>query len=217
MIDALQHFLPLARQSKVGYELGLIDEGVIRPFAVFTLHRSHNVESPQILNKLLQVINEIADMLPVIFPVHPRTENKLRDFGKQYHPQLRLLRPMLYLDFLWLLSSAAVVLTDSGGIQEETTALRVPCLTLRKATERPVTVREGTNQIVGQSPRTILAAVRDVLSGRFKSGRVPALWDGRAAQRIVKVLLNEESKVVTLREPPTKQASAISEYIHIAT
>ena len=104
---------------------------------------------------------------------------------------------MGYLDFLCLLSYATVVLTDSGGIQEETTALGVPCLTLRDATERPVTITEGINQIVGQAPETILAAVRDVLTGRRNFGRVPALWDGDAAKRIVEVLLNEPSRVTS--------------------
>jgi len=196
MIDALKYFLPLARESKIGYDLGLIDEKGVRPFAVLTLHRPSNVDSPETLRKLLQAINAVADLLPVVFPVHPRTENKLRELGNQHHPQLRLLAPLGYLDFLCLLSHAKLALTDSGGIQEETTALRVPCLTLRENTERPVTVKEGTNQIAGQTPETILAAARDVLAGRRNSGGTPALWDGHAAKRIVEVLLNEESKLI---------------------
>lgn len=197
MIDALRHFLPLARESRIGYELGLIEEKGARPFAVLTLHRPSNVDSPVVLRKLMQTINAVANLLPVLFPVHPRTENKLRELGGQYHPQFRFFAPMGYLDFLCLLSLATVVLTDSGGIQEETTALGVPCLTLREATERPVTVREGTNQIVGQDPETILAAVRGALTRRHYFGRVPALWNGHAAKRIVDVLLNGESKVTT--------------------
>lgn len=197
MIDALRHFLPMARESRIGYELGLVDENGVRPFAILTLHRPSNVDSPVILRKLLHTIDAVADLLPVVFPVHPRTENKLRQLRSQYHPQLHFLAPLGYLDFLCLLSYATVVLTDSGGVQEETTALRVPCLTLREATERPVTVREGTNQIVGHSPETILAAVRDVLTGRNNFGKEPALWDGHAAERIIEVLLNEESNINT--------------------
>jgi UDP-N-acetylglucosamine 2-epimerase (non-hydrolysing) len=184
----------LARESKIGYELGLIDEKGVRPFAVLTLHRPSNVDSPQILGKLLQAINAVADLLPVVFPVHPRTQNKLRELGTQHHPQLRILAPLGYLDFLCLLSHAKFALTDSGGIQEETTALRVPCLTLRENTERPVTVTEGTNQIAGQAPETIVAAARDVLAGRRNSGGTPALWDGHAAKRIVEVLLKTTSQ-----------------------
>ena len=217
MIDALRHFLPLARESTIGYELGLVDEKGGRPFAVLTLHRPSNVDSPMILRTLLQTINSVADLLPVVFPVHPRTETKLRELGNPSHPRLRFLAPLGYLDFLCLLSYATVVLTDSGGIQEETTALRVPCLTLREATERPVTVREGTNQIVGHAPETILAAVRDVLAGRHNFGRVPTLWDGRAAKRILEVLLNEESQVTTCPEPSAKKVDSVSVSIPAAS
>jgi UDP-N-acetylglucosamine 2-epimerase (non-hydrolysing) len=197
MIDTLRHFLPLARKSRIGYELGLVDETGARPFAVLTLHRPSNVDSPVVLRNILQTINAVASLLPVVFPIHPRTESKLHGLGVQYHPHFRFFAPMGYLDFLCLLSYATVVLTDSGGIQEETTALRVPCLTLRKATERPVTVREGTNQIVGQAPGTILAAVGDVLAGRHNLGRLPALWDGHASKRIVDVLLSKKSTSTT--------------------
>jgi UDP-N-acetylglucosamine 2-epimerase (non-hydrolysing) len=129
--------------------------------------------------------------MPVIFPVHPRTQQHLTQGGIQHHPQLRLIPPVGYLDFLCLLSKAKLVLTDSGGIQEETTALGVPCLTLRENTERPITISQGTNLLVGTDPGKIVAAARDTLAGRGKSGRIPPLWDGRAAERIVDVLLKE--------------------------
>ncbi len=189
MIDALRQFLPIAQQSQIGGELGLMDGGGFRPFAVLTLHRPSNVDSVETLGKLLRGIEAIADQLPVIFPVHPRTRQKLSGRQNKNHPQLRLIPPVGYLDFLCLLSHARLVLTDSGGIQEETTALGVPCLTLRENTERPVTVSEGTNQIVGQDPARIIAAAREALAGKPKVGRVPRLWDGHAAKRIVEVLL----------------------------
>lgn len=192
MIDALRQFLPIAQQSKIGQDLGLVDSGGFRPFAVLTLHRPSNVDRPATLQKLLGAVEQVADQLPVIFPVHPRTHQRLKDMGLRERPQLRLIAPVGYLDFLCLLSRARFVLTDSGGIQEETTALAVPCLTLRENTERPVTVSEGTNQIVGQDPARIVDAAREILAGKTKAGRIPKLWDGRAAERIVEVLALRE-------------------------
>ena len=191
MIDALKHFLPLAQQSRIGEELGLTQGNQFVPFAVLTLHRPSNVDSTETLRRLLGAIEEVADHLPVVFPVHPRTQQKLNAVRNKQHPQLRMVPPIGYLDFLCLLSQARLVLTDSGGIQEETTALGVPCLTLRENTERPVTVTEGTNQIVGQDPARIVAAARELLAGQPEAGRVPQLWDGHAAERIVAILLRE--------------------------
>src|SRR5216684_6890413 len=191
MIDALRQFLPIAQQSKIGEELGLLDGQTFAPFAVLTLHRPSNVDSPETLEKLLGAIDAVAEELPVIFPVHPRTQQRLNDSGAKHHPRLRLIPPVGYLDFLCLLSRARLVLTDSGGIQEETTALGVPCLTLRENTERPVTLTEGTNQIVGQDPVRIVTAAREVLTGKPQAGRVPRFWDGHAADRIIAVLLRE--------------------------
>jgi UDP-N-acetylglucosamine 2-epimerase (non-hydrolysing) len=191
MIDALRQFLPIAQQSKIGRELSLEDGNGFLPFAILTLHRPSNVDSPETLQRLLGAIEQVAYELPVIFPVHPRTQQKLKDIGLREHPHLRLIAPVGYLDFLCLLSRARLVLTDSGGIQEETTALGVPCLTLRENTERPITVTEGTNQIVGQDPAKILEAARGILSGKTKTGRVPKFWDGHAARRIVEILLRD--------------------------
>jgi UDP-N-acetylglucosamine 2-epimerase (non-hydrolysing) len=143
------------------------------------------------LENLLDAIGAVAAELPVIFPVHPRTQEKLKSAGSKPRPGLRMIPPTGYLDFLCLLSHARLVLTDSGGIQEETTALGVPCLTLRENTERPVTVSHGTNEVVGTDPARIIAAARAILAGRAKTGRIPPLWDGRAAERIVEVLLRE--------------------------
>ena len=191
MIDALRHFMPIAQQSQIMNELNLVNGTGPAPFAVLTLHRPSNVDSAPTLAKLLGALEQVANELPIIFPVHPRTHERLREVQRRDHPGLRIIPPVGYLDFLCLLNQARVVLTDSGGIQEETTALGVPCLTLRENTERPITVTQGTNQIVGQDPRKILAATRDILGGKIQKGRIPDLWDGHAAERIVKILLSE--------------------------
>jgi UDP-N-acetylglucosamine 2-epimerase (non-hydrolysing) len=189
MIDSLRHFLPVAQQSGIGHELGLKNGSGWRRFGVLTLHRPSNVDSTEKLSQLLGAIGSVAAEMPVIFPAHPRTQQRLTQGGIKPHSQLRLISPVGYLDFLCLLSKATLVLTDSGGIQEETTALGVPCLTLRENTERPVTISEGTNLLVGTNPVRIVAAARDALAGKGKAGRVPPLWDGHAAKRIVETIL----------------------------
>jgi UDP-N-acetylglucosamine 2-epimerase (non-hydrolysing) len=189
MIDSLRHFLPAAQSSRIGEDLSLKNGSDWRRFAVLTLHRPSNVDSTAKLKELLRAVDAIAAQVPVVFPVHPRTQQRLAEAGIKHHPELRLISPIGYLDFLCLLSKATLVLTDSGGIQEETTALGVPCLTLRTNTERPITISEGTNLLVGTDPASIVAAARDVLAGKGKAGRVPPLWDGHAAERIVDILL----------------------------
>src|SRR6266853_1880244 len=189
MIDSLRYFLPIARESRIGLELGLVGGQDWRPFGVLTLHRPSNVDSVETLSALLGAIDAIAADVPIVFPVHPRTQQRLVQAGIVHHPQLRLIPPIGYLDFLCLLSKATLVLTDSGGIQEETTALGVPCLTLRENTERPITISEGTNLLVGTDPAKIVAAARETLAGKGKTGRIPPLWDGQAAKRIVEILL----------------------------
>jgi UDP-N-acetylglucosamine 2-epimerase (non-hydrolysing) len=189
MIDSLRHFLPVAQKSHIGRDLGLMRGESWQRFAVLTLHRPSNVDSIGKLAEVLGAIAAVAAEVPVIFPIHPRTQQRLTQAGIIPHPQLFLVQPLGYLDFLCLLSHANLVLTDSGGIQEETTALGVPCLTLRENTERPVTISEGTNILVGTDPDKIVAAAHDILAGNSKVGRIPALWDGKAAERIVEVLL----------------------------
>jgi UDP-N-acetylglucosamine 2-epimerase (non-hydrolysing) len=186
MIDSLRHFLPIAQKSPIGDDLGLKNGADWHRFGVLTLHRPSNVDSTEKLAELLGAIDSIAAQIPVIFPVHPRTQA-----GIKTHPQLRLIAPVGYLDFLCLLSKATLVLTDSGGIQEETTALGVPCLTLRENTERPITISEGTNLLIGTDPSKIRAAAQQILSGKGKPGRIPPFWDGHAAERIVEVLLRK--------------------------
>jgi UDP-N-acetylglucosamine 2-epimerase (non-hydrolysing) len=201
MIDSLRRFLPVARGSGVLEKLKLVAGRATdkpRPFALLTLHRPSNVDRKEKLHGLLEVVTGIASELPVLFPVHPRTMANIESFGLQslvrttWSPGdcgVWMMPPLGYLEFLHLMSEATMVLTDSGGIQEETTALGVPCLTLRENTERPITVDEGTNTLVGSDPARILGAAREILAGRGKRGRVPALWDGKAAERIVKTLL----------------------------
>jgi UDP-N-acetylglucosamine 2-epimerase (non-hydrolysing) len=189
MIDSLRHFLPVAQQSKIGDDLGLKNGTGWRRFGVLTLHRPSNVDSTEKLRQLLGAIDAVAAEMPVIFPVHPRTQQRLTEGGIRHHPHLRLVPPVGYLDFLCLMSKSTLVLTDSGGIQEETTALGVPCLTLRENTERPITISEGTNLLVGTDPAKIVAAARGILAGKGKLGRIPPLWDGHAAKRIVEILL----------------------------
>jgi UDP-N-acetylglucosamine 2-epimerase (non-hydrolysing) len=191
MIDSLRHFLPTAQKSPIGEDLGLKNGAEWQRFAVLTLHRPSNVDATEKLAELLRAVDAIAAQVPVIFPVHPRTQQRLAQAGSTTHPRLKLIPPVGYLDFLCLLNKATLVLTDSGGIQEETTALGVPCLTLRENTERPITISQGTNQLVGTDPRKILAAAEAVLAGKAKPGRIPPLWDGHAAERIVEVLLRK--------------------------
>jgi len=191
MIDSLRHFLPIAQKSSIGDDLGLKNGAEWHPFGVLTLHRPSNVDSTEKLAELLGAIDAIAAQVPVIFPVHPRTQQRLSQAGIKTHSQLKLIPPVGYLDFLCLLSKAALVLTDSGGIQEETTALGVPCLTLRENTERPITIAEGTNQLIGTDPAKIISAAQAVLAGKGKPGRIPPFWDGHAAERIVEVLLRK--------------------------
>jgi len=188
MIDTLLRHRRRAQRSKIAEELG-VGEG---PYAVLTLHRPSNVDDPAVLSGLLDAVEVVQSDMPVIFPAHPRTREKLDCFG--FAPRaaglrnFRIVDPIGYLDFLKLLASARVVLTDSGGIQEETTILEVPCLTLRENTERPVTVAMGTNQLAGRDPDRIVAAYRRVMDGEVARRQVPPLWDGRAAERIVEIL-----------------------------
>jgi UDP-N-acetylglucosamine 2-epimerase (non-hydrolysing) len=188
MIDTLLRHRERAEASTILEDLSLEAGG----YSVLTLHRPSNVDDPAVLGGLLDALEEVQRDAPLVFPAHPRTRENLGRFGLGARvaglENLRMLDPVGYLDFLKLMASARAVLTDSGGIQEETTILQVPCLTLRENTERPITVEMGTNQIVGQDPARILAAWRRIAEGEAGPGRVPTLWDGRAAQRIVEVL-----------------------------
>jgi UDP-N-acetylglucosamine 2-epimerase (non-hydrolysing) len=160
-------------------------------YGVVTLHRPSNVDTREGLLKVSAALTEIARELPLVFPVHPRTRASLEKFGIDLGPRVTLLGPQPYMAFLHLWKDAAVVLTDSGGLQEETTALGVPCVTVRENTERPITVEEGTNVLAGTEPSGVIAAAHRALAGGSKGGRRPRLWDGRAAERIVDILAKE--------------------------
>lgn len=196
MIDTLLKHRAAALRLPTLDKLGLKSpEGRAKNYAVLTLHRPSNVDDGTVLGQIGQALLDISKHLPIVFPVHPRTRTRIADFGLSnvFAEQrgIRMLDPLGYLDFLNLMANARVVLTDSGGIQEETTILGVPCLTLRANTERPSTVEQGTNQLVGNRPEMILAGFARIMDG--SAGRLratPELWDGNAAIRIAKVLLN---------------------------
>ena len=160
-------------------------------YGLVTLHRPSNVDDPVVLERLLKVLEQVSKELPLVFPVHPRTKNKLAEAGLEQllaNVNFYCLPPLGYLEMLGVMKDAKLVLTDSGGIQEETTALGVPCITLRENTERPITVEEGTNTIVGSDSEKILACVSNTLATGGKSGMVPELWDGKAAERIAETI-----------------------------
>ncbi|MBI5837955.1 MAG: UDP-N-acetylglucosamine 2-epimerase (non-hydrolyzing) [Candidatus Eisenbacteria bacterium] len=185
MIDTLKEHLAPADQSTVLPRLGLKKRG----YAVLTLHRPSNVDDEGVLVPLLELLSALSKDMPILFPTHPRTLARLKDrWAPPEGSGLRFLDPLGYLDFLKLVKDARVALTDSGGIQEETTVLGVPCVTLRENTERPVTVTEGTNVLVGTDPAKLREEWKKVLTGRTKPGRIPKLWDGRASDRIAELL-----------------------------
>src|ERR1043166_4011780 len=189
MIDSLLQNLERARTSHIRSELGVIDSD----YAVLTLHRPSNVDQRETFARILAALETITETLPVIFPVHPRTRKTIASLGLSDHvaamKNLRLVEPLGYLDFLSLYSSARLVLTDSGGIQEETTVLNIPCLTLRENTERPITVELGTNVVVGTDTTRIITAAAAALNGSAKKTphELP-LWDGHASERILDAL-----------------------------
>jgi UDP-N-acetylglucosamine 2-epimerase (non-hydrolysing) len=182
MIDTLIRCLPLARQPKI--------PGVADTYALITLHRPANVDQPSVLHDLLRALLQLSRHLPVVFPVHPRTRQSIEALSlpTPLPPSFHLLDPLGYLEFLALQQHAMVVITDSGGIQEETTYLGVPCLTLRENTERPITVNLGSNILIGRDMERMQAEVRRILAGQAKSCAVPPLWDGKAAERIATVI-----------------------------
>ncbi len=190
MIDSLLHnrelaAMPAATVAAGGRDPALIDGA--SGYGVITLHRPSNVDHPETLASLLGVLGEIAQRLPLVFALHPRTRANIERFGLSRlldNPRLILLPPQGYLEMLGLLAGARIVLTDSGGLQEETTALGVPCLTIRENTERPITVEQGTNTMVGRDTVAIRQQAETILAGRGKQGRLPELWDGHAAERI---------------------------------
>lgn len=182
MVDTLLSCLERARNRRVVHDLGLSE----RDYGLVTLHRPENVDDPAVLATLLDTLGQIAKELPLVLPAHPRLLQRLR--GAELNSGIRVIDPLGYLDCIALESRARLVATDSGGIQEETTVLGVPCLTLRETTERPITVSEGTNVVVGRDPGRILKEARRAMNGEVRPRR-PELWDGRAGERIADVLI----------------------------
>lgn len=181
MIDTLMRLRPMAEEAwrELGERLGLARGG----YGLVTLHRASNVDDQENLRSFLEVIGRIGSRIPIVFPVHPRTRQRLDDLRFD-RGGMKLIEPLGYLEFLALQGGARFVITDSGGIQEETTCLGVPCVTLRKNTERPITITQGTNILAGDDPSRVPAIVDDILAGRSKKGTIPPLWDGKAAERI---------------------------------
>jgi UDP-N-acetylglucosamine 2-epimerase (non-hydrolysing) len=179
MIDSLVRLLPVA--AKVARN------GFPERYALVTLHRPSNVDDSKTLKDILQSLVDMSESMDVVFPVHPRTRQRIAEFGLNAE-KVNLSEPLPYIEFLALQSRAAVVITDSGGMQEETTYLGVPCLTVRNNTERPVTVSMGTNVIVGRDREKLGAELAKVVSGNGKTGSIPPLWDGHAGERIAAIL-----------------------------
>ena len=188
MIDSLVMYRDKAKRSRVLNSLVLDPQS----FALVTLHRPSNVDRAENLSRILESFREIADMMEIVFPIHPRTRKALQSFGLQKKAesikQLKLIDPVGYIDFLALMENAKLVITDSGGIQEETTYLGIPCLTMRKNTERPSTVEVGTNQLCGEDFDRLMEKVNEILAGKQKRGTIPELWDGKTAERIAEIL-----------------------------
>jgi UDP-N-acetylglucosamine 2-epimerase (non-hydrolysing) len=201
MIDTLVRCMPLADATGM---LGRLKIAPGDPFVLVTLHRPANVDTPALLDETMSVLAELSATIPVVFPMHPRTRARVGDRTRPFDsiqsagglnlaqggpPTLHLIDPVGYLEFLGLQKHARLVITDSGGVQEETTYLGVPCLTVRQNTERPVTITEGTNQLVGTDPKNLLQAALEQLSKPIAPARIPDLWDGHAAERIAEVFV----------------------------
>ena len=188
MIDTLLSEVARAKQQETLIQYGLKPKN----YGVVTLHRPGNVDQPETLKPILEVLSRVSEHLPIIFPVHPRTRARIEQFGFQEilnrSTGCQLVDPLGYLDCLCLTSQAKVLVTDSGGLQEESTALGVPCLTIRPSTERPITCSLGTGTLIGNSAKLLDLKLREVLSNSYKVGKCPELWDGRASVRIAKLL-----------------------------
>lgn len=204
IIDTLMSFIKKAKKSSLLEKFYLKNNGRIAKYAVLTLHRPSNVDNPGTLKNIFIGLNRLSKKIPVIFPAHPRAMKNIKSYMldsmlipleqisqhelEKYEQKIFVTEPLGYLDFLCLMSNATLVLTDSGGIQEETTILGIPCLTLRNSTERPITVSEGTNIVVGNDPDKILNTAIQVLEDGITSKKNPKFWDGKAAERIVQIL-----------------------------
>jgi len=188
MIDSLINLLPKADESGILSSLGLTKENYIAA----TIHRPHNVDFKEKLSEIIGMLNRLAEKRKIVFPVHPRTKKSMDNFGlmKNIHNNVILTDPLGYIDFISLIKNSELIITDSGGIQEESTFLGKQCITCRPTTERPVTVETGTNHLVGDDFRTAEITANEILSGKIKHGVIPPLWDGKASERIVEIIIN---------------------------
>lgn len=189
MVDSLLYNKAAAEGSQILSRLSLTEKG----YALLTLHRPSNVDEKESLFKIVKALGEISKRIPIVFPAHPRTQKSIKDFNLLNllpiaNQQFILTEPLGYLDFLKLEMNSKFVMTDSGGIQEETTALNIPCLTLRSTTERPITITQGTNTLVWNNTERITEEAFKILDGKGKQGTCPELWDGQAAERIIEIL-----------------------------
>lgn len=228
MIDTLLRYRAKAAESTILNDLQLFEDGGVRPYAILTLHRPANVDDVGTFSRMLESFLEVSRHMPIIFPVHPRTlkqiqEADLGDFFVDHfldgpepwdsRVRIRLVPPLGYLDFLRLMSQAKVVLTDSGGVQEETTILGVPCMTLRENTERPITLDHGTNVLVGADPQKIVSEFSHILKGQSRGVSPPPYWDGQAAKRIVRILVQDHLAMRVL-SPRTWSEAETPENLH---
>jgi len=214
MVDSLLYNLEKAKNSDILKLMGLKGSDTIdgcKPYALLTLHRPANVDKPETFGRILEGLKMVSAHIPILFPIHPRTKKQIAAFGLEktfifhsFHDissdtykadnygngKIHCFEPLGYIDFLNLMAHAKIVFTDSGGIQEETTVLNIPCVTIRDTTERPITLTEGTNVLVGDDPEKIYLEAKQVLDGHARQGRCPAFWDGKTAERIVNILVD---------------------------
>ena len=195
MIDTLLKHKEKALKLPTLETYGLLDSGgVAKPYTVVTIHRPGNVEIPEILSGIGEALAELGSKMPVLFPVHPRTRERFKKFKLERlftdENGIQLLEPLGYLDFLNLMANSSLILTDSGGIQEESTILSIPCLTVRPNTERPITIEQGTNRLVDSDRNQIIQAINNILENPKRTSKTPDLWDGKASQRIVKIIVD---------------------------
>ena len=184
MIDTVSKFIPLAKKMIPWSKYNLNEND----YCLITLHRPSNVDSKSNINKIISMLNRMSEKMQIVFPIHPRTKNSLKNCTIPLSDKIKLLDPLPYIEFLGLLNQAKLVITDSGGIQEETTFLGVQCITFRDNTERPVTVEIGTNHLAGTDPEKVLAVFYEILGGKIKIGKIPSKWDGKSGLRIGRII-----------------------------
>ena len=201
MIDSLVHNIPKSINSDIFSTLGLLNKKQVQPFVLITLHRPSNVDSKEYMNEFFEMLVRISEQRKIIFPLHPRTKKNLSENGllENLNEQIILTDPIGYVDFLALTRNAELIITDSGGIQEESTFLGIQCITVRNNTERPITVEVGTNQLIGTDLKKVEQTALDIFNGKVKYGKIPKLWDGKASERIIEILVQKDLSIEVLQ------------------